>query len=549
MTTSSPEILRRLRDATDFATNEPGVARAKQALQTLSLLLRNDPDVVQLLQQQGTDTAPGHLTEVSLVGGNSDRPAVTRDNNGLVRSTDDGHGRRVTFEYATENGQVRRNPRGEPLVSTVTVEINGQSQTFTAEQLMQAGRNSLANINAEGVTISQNGDSAGRVSLLINGGGSVSLDFVTRPDGTIVPRINTITETNGSTHAFAYGRANDQTLVTGVTDTVQTFDGNTLVSRNVRVNETDRWVRTEANGDMHYITNVRVNERGQLVYRGDEEFDRAFDRIFGESWLTSNDLQGARAQFIELARSRGLFNGNSSRVESLVDAFIARCHGQGRVNVRQPTDDQIAATLRSLSSIFEASSTALRGNALVNAVETCLLSLADPQRYCNQGQIGSCYLNSLLFLGMLSSPDRVARAFATIVTTSRYRSLEFNNTDLGPLAGQDRFNHIMTTLLGKTFGFRHMTPSFRGTTTSEAQHAYQTIFGSRFPVFTFGTRQNRAAFDAAIARYGGVVAITCGGGHAQVVTRDRNGNYRLENWWNGQAGWEGRVSERTLFGS
>lgn len=549
MTTSSPEIPRRLRDATDVETNEPGVVRARQALQTLSVLLRRDPDIVQLLQRHETDTASDHLSHVSLVSRTSEQPAITHDNNGLVRSTGDGHGRQFTYEYATENGQVRRNSAGEPLLSTVTVTINGRSQTFTAEQLMQAGRNWLANINAEGVTISQNGDSAGRVNLLINGGGSASLDFVTRPDGTIVPRINTVTETNGSTHAFEYGRANDPTFVTRITDTVRTFDGNTLTSTNTRVNETDRFVRTDANGEMHYITNVTLNERGQLVYRGDEELDRAFDRIFGESWLTSNDLQGARSHFIELARRQGLFNGNSSRVESLVDAFIARCHDQGRVGVRQPSDDQIAAALRSLSSIFETTSTGLRGGALNNAVETCLLSFADPQRYCNQGQIGSCYLNSLLFMGLLSSPDRVARAFATIVATGRYRGLQFDNTDLGPLAGQDRFNHIMTTLLGKTFGFRHMTPSFRGTTTSEAQHAYQTVFGSRFPVFTLGTRQNRAAFDAAIARYGGVVCITCGGGHAQVVTRDRSGNYRLENWWGGQAGMEGRVSPQRLFGS
>lgn len=514
------------------------------------MLLRQDPDVVQLLQQQGSDTAAGHLTPVSLVGGTSDRLTVTRDGNGLVSSADDGHGRHFTYEYATENGQVKRNSRGEPLISSITVTVNGHTQTFTAEQLMQAGRNPIANIDSEGVTISQTGDSAGRVSLLINGGGSASLDFVTRPDGTIVPRINTITEANGSTHGFEYGRGNDPTFVTRITDTVHTFDGNTLVSTNVRVNETDRFVRTEANGDMHYITNVKFNERGQLVYRNDEELDRAFDRIFGESWLTSNDLQGARAHFLELARSKGLFGGNSSRAEQLVDQFIARCHRQGQVGVRQPSDDQIAAALRSLASVYEgANQGGLHGAQLNNAVETCLLSLADPQRYCNQGQIGSCYLNSLLFLGLLASPDRVARAFATIVTTGRYRGLQFDNTDLGPMAGQDRFNHIMTTLLGKTFGFRHMTPAFRGTTTSEAQHAYQTIFGSHFPVFTLGTRQNRAAFDAAIARYGGVVCITLGGAHAQVVTRDSNGNYRLENWWNGQAGMEGRISTQRLFGS
>lgn len=549
MTTSSPELPRRPRDTTDFETIEPGVLRARQTLQNLSELLRRDPEVVHLLQHRVTDTASGHLTQVSFIGGSNEGLSVIRDNNGLVRTSSDGTGRNFTYEYATENGQVRRNSRGEPLLSSLTVTINGQSHTFTAEQLMQAGRNSMANIAAEGVTVSQIGDSAGRANLSINGGGSASLDFVTRPDGTIVPRINTVTESNGSTHSFEYGRQNDPTFVTKITDTVQTFDGNTLVSTNTRVNETERFVRTEPNGDMHYITGVRVNERGQLTYRNDEALDRAFDRIFGESTLTSNDLQGARAHFLELARSRGLFSGNSARAESVIDQFIARCHRQGQVGVRQPSDDQLAATFRSLSSIFEANHTALQGNALNDAVEKCLLSLADPQRYCNQGQIGSCYLNSLLFLGEMGTPDRVARAFATIVTTGRYRGLQFDNSDLSPMAGQDRFNHIMTSLLGKTFGFRHMTPSFRGTTTSEAQHAFQTVFGTHFPVFTLGTRQNRAAFDAAIARYGGVVCITLGGSHAQVVSRDRNGNYRLENWWNGQAGHEGRISEQRLFGS
>jgi hypothetical protein len=532
------EIPRRLQDATDFGTSS--ALRAWRALHGLSEELRSDPEIVNAAHQHGTDTASGHLTNVGL---------VTRDNNGLVRTADDGHGHHFTYEYAMENGQVRRNSRGEPLISSIAVTVNGRTQTFTAEQLMQAGRNSLGHVDAEGVTISQNGDSAGRVNLQIRGGGTASLDFVTRPDGRIVPRINMITESNGSTHVYEYGRANDPTFVTKTTSTVHAFDGTTLVSTNVRVNDTNRFVRTEPNGDMHYITDLTINDRGQMVYRGDDVIDRALDEIFGQSWLTSNDLDGARAHFLELAQSRGIFNGNSSRLQSVIDGIITRCRGQGRVGVFQPTDDQLAAMFRHLSSIFEASSTALQGSALVNGVERCLLSLNNPQEYCNQGQIGSCYLNSLIFLGLMASPDRIAQAFATIVRTGRYRGLAFDNTDLSPMAGQDRFNHIMTTLLGKTFGFRHMTPAFRGTTTSEAQHAYQTIFGMHFPVFSLGSRQNRAAFDAAIARFGGVVALTLDGCHAQVVSRDRNGNYRLENWWNGQGGMEGRISERRLFGN
>ncbi|PWT94384.1 MAG: hypothetical protein C5B53_13220 [Candidatus Melainabacteria bacterium] len=515
MTTRSPELPKRLTDATDADASSASALEAKAKLQKCSLKLREDG-----VQPDQPKRTTGDLTDLTLV--RADKPKEGDKPAGLPS------GDKPTV---TRDGD------------KFTVTINGKTQTFTAEELMKAGKGPSGSIDAKDITIDENG----KVKLLGKDGSSATLGFATKPDGSIVARTDVITESNGSTHAFEYGKSSDPTFVTKWTDTVKTFDGKTLTWTNTRVNDTDRFIREEPNGDKHYITDVKFNERGQMTYRGDDLMDKMLDKIFGENWLTAGDLGAAREHFLQLAGKAGLFKGDNKKVEEAVDRFIARCHQQGKVGVKQPSDDQIASALRHLSSVFEASSTALKGSALTDGVEKCLLSLSNPQKYCNQGQIGSCYLNSILFLGEMASPDRVAKAYASIITTGQYRGLKFDSSDMGPLAGQDRFNHAMTTLLGKTFGFRHMTPAFRGTTTPEAEHAYQTIFGSKFPVFNLGQRQDKAAFDRAIAKYGGVVAITLGGAHAQVVSKDSQGRYRLENWWGGQAGMEGTISPSRLF--
>jgi hypothetical protein len=559
------EITRKPKDATDFSSKQDEAA-AREALQQHALKLREDPQVVRSSGQQGESTASRSLTDVSLVAfrdgegdakqkegaktteRRSDGATVTRDEKGLVRSVDDGK-RHFDYEYLSENGEVKRNAKGEPLVSKVTVRMDGKTQTFDAAELLKSGNNSLGKIDAEAVTIDQKGDLAGKVRLRSKDGSSAELGFAAKPDGSIVARMDMVTEANGSTHAFEYKKVADPTFVTKCTDTVTTFDGKTQVSTNTRVMETDSFVRKDADGTERYITDLKINEHGQLLYRGNESLDKALDDIFGQSWLISGDLEAAMAQFSELALSKGLFKGDAKQLEAVLDRFVARCQKQGEVGVKQPSDDQIAATFRHLSAIYESASTVLTGAALHNAVEKCLLSLSNPQQYCNQGQIGSCYLNSLLFLGEVGSPDRVAKAFSSVVRTGKFRGMEFDTSDTSPLAGQDRFNHIMTSLLGKTFGFRHMTPSFRGTCQSEADTASLAAFGVKYPAFNLGTKQDKKAFDAAIAKYGGVVVYTLGGCHAQVISKDSKGRYRLENWWNGEAGMEGTISEQRLFRS
>src|SRR5262249_18328549 len=101
-----------------------------------------------------------------------------------------------------------------------TVTVNGKTQTFTAEELMKAGKG----FDAKDITIDENG----KVKLLGKDGSSATLGFAAKPDGSIVARTDLITESNGSTHAFEYGKGSDPTFLTKWTDTVKTFDGKTL---------------------------------------------------------------------------------------------------------------------------------------------------------------------------------------------------------------------------------------------------------------------------------------------------------------------------------
>lgn len=516
-----------IRKREDRADDQPTRPRGSPTLTDLTLVAFRDTEELPPAGTLKTETR-------------RDGAIVARDDKGLIRSVDDGK-KRVEYEYVTENGEVKRNGKGEPLVSKVTVTEGGKTQVFSADDLIKSGKNSLGQITAEGVTVEQSGDSAGKVKLLGKDGSSAQLGFATKPDGGIVARLDLITESNGSTHAFEYNKTSDPTFVTKVTDTVRTWDGQTQVTTSERVMESERWVRTEPDGNKHFIADLKVNDNGQLVYKNNEIIDQFLDKFLGESWLTSGDLASAREHFIKLASALG-----KDSWAKYVDGFIARCHRQGEMGVKQPTDDQIAATLRHLSSALEKRDTAfVKGTSFDDGMEKCLLSLWNPKKYNNQGQIGSCYLNTLLCMGTIAHPDRVAKAYASILTTGEYRGLKFTNMDVGPLAGQDRFNHAMTTLFGKCFGFKHMTPSFRGTTTSEAQKAYSTIFGEKFPVFYIGHRQSKAALDAAIKKYGAVAVITMGGGHAQMITKYKKDQYYLDNWWNGSH--EGPISPSRII--
>jgi hypothetical protein len=117
------------------------------------------------------------------------------------------------------------------------------------------------------------------------------------------------------------------------------------------------------------------------------------------------------------------------------------------------------------------------------------------------------------------------------LTTGKWRGHEFNNHDLQAAYGRDSFNQFATSALGKTFGFNRMDPNFRGTTETEAQHAYRAMTGDRLPI-------GRNALN----KYGIAAVYTYGGGHAQAdFLKKVNGKTITdrENWWNGFA--EGRA--------
>lgn len=395
-------------------------------------------------------------------------------------------------------------------------------------------------------------------------GAECTYGVVTKADGTSAERIEKIAKTDGSSRVFKYENAGDPTLATGWTDKVKAAygKGEEITDQYTRINSTDKFICTQADGKTFRMDKVEIDKAGQVTYnRADESLvDRAVTFLFGENRLTSGDYEAAKQHLLSVANGR-LF-GSNERLEKYLDAIADRIHEQGKHGVKQPSDDQIASTFKWIAKMYETDhsqrsgvAASLSENHINRAGEELILTLWSPDKGNNQAQIGSCYLNSLHYIAEVGSPDKIAQAYANIFTHGSYKGYKFDKFDVSPASGQNIYNHTMASLLAKPFGYNHVSSAFPGTATFQAQKAFMAIFGSKFPVFTLGSRISKAVLDKAIEEYGAVSMITHGMAHAEALSKDNQGHYKRANWWSynqtkygifGLGPLDGPMSERQL---
>jgi len=449
--------------------------------------------------------------------------------NGLITSIDKGQ-THIEFQYQMGlNGQLQCDNKGNPVLAAATITENGRTNSFNLQDIVkngdnvgranflnQLGMDGKSNIKLDHFSVEQNGDSAGKISATTDDGSKAIYGLFTRPDGTLDARIERQEKSSGLVREFEYKSASDASQASAFTDKYKGSDGKEIVERSERIGTTDRFVMKDGNGNISYARDVHVDAGGDVIYRRDDEDTRLMEAIFGPSWLRRGDLRAAKEHLLDVGSSH--YKGGRTALEHDLNAMEQRMQGQVKIKLPQVTDDQIASIYRSMASIYDKGHTSALSQAETDkSFARAIASLRNPYENNMQGQIGSCFLNSILMVAEFGHPDMVANAWANAVTTGKYKGKTFNHYDLTGTANQDSFNHTMTSFLGKTFGFAHMTPGFRGTCEDEAKKAYKALTGKTFKI---GNHMSAEERDKAIQRDGGVVWYTLGGCHAQCGTHD-----------------------------
>lgn len=538
---TSREIPKSLPDAKDANVLAPATDGALQRLQEQAIVLRQD-NILKPADVTHRNSSAS-LTDFRLVstgkaessdlqaGLHADRPSINRDADGIIRSVEKGN-TRLRFQYEREDGTIARNTKGEPILKSLTATIEGKTTTFTAEDLAKAGGNSLAKFKADGVTIEQSGDSAGKVKLFNSKDSSALMGFAEDLDGKIIARIATINEPNGiATHTFEYRNADKPELVTKITNTVHASNGQDFVWTNERVNESNQFIRTESTGELNAIKDINFNESGQMRYRGDSSLDNLTEQIFGKSWLGSGDLTEAKQHLIDIAGNR-IFEG---QVEKHLNRIIDRFDDQALHGIRRPTDDQIAATFRSIAHVLETRTSERRGAAaqvsdaqVAKNMEEFLFALENPKTGLYQGQIGSCALHSALTMETIAFPDKLARLTEKAYINGAFKGKKFSTFDLQGADGQMPWNHMAATWHGWAGEVaNHLNSGYGGTTMPEVMKAFAKLgLPDDVPVRRLNERMTRAEFDRINKKYGGCLVLTYGDGHSQF----QSGNYLYNHW-------------------
>lgn len=488
--------------------------------------------------QDGADTRGRAKPKVETE--NTKDGKITRED-GLIRSVERGK-THIDFEYKkSEDGTVKRDGKGNPIVSKVTFSEDGKTKTVDLEELArngdnvgrvlfqtQLGANGVERLKLNSFSVEQTGANAGKLSVLTQDGDKAIYGLVTKPDGNVSACIERLEKKGGLVRDFEHTDAADPLKVTAFTDRYKTSYNKNIEERNERLGDSKNFIMRDQDGNISYARDLHIDAAGGVVYRQDSIRTRFLEAFFGPSWLNKGDLTAAKEHLLDVAGKH--YPGGRLALQQALNQGERRFHNLNKTRKLQVSDDQIAKVYRSLASIFDKGHCgSISDKEAKTGFARAIASWRDPLEWNRQGQIGSCFLNTILMNAELSHPDMVYGAFASAYTTGKFKGKTFNHYDLTAVAGQDSFNHTMTSFLGKTFGFKHMTPGFRGTTFREASIALKALTG----------QQLLTANNMSHARIGrllrdGTKALwfsTMGGAHAQACVpkaiEDKDGKVRL----------------------
>lgn len=456
------------------------------------------------------------------------------------------------------NGQIVRDTNGQSLVRSITItDQNGRTNTTDLLNNGMAGRTDTPQ---QGLKLDTLATNANALVLSRQDGARITYTI----SNTLEPQLTSVSARDGTRQYFRENPT-DRNLVTTMVDQYINTEGTQLEQVRQRQGVSDTFLMQEyqmINGQRALVrteteTNVQIRADGQLIYQRhyspeeinntvdqqSKQFDRDLslkerqelrEQIFKEleedkTWLIANDLPSAMRAFLS-ASSGKLFGGDDAKARNFANMYVTRIHDWQKKGYQTANDDQLAFSFRRLTDIYtkqRTGSAAQVSNEMINYhVGRALMCMGSPGLYNNQGQVGTCAVNSYRMACEYMRPQAEIDKFASIMLTGEAKGRKFRAAELSRKSylGEDSFNYIMNNLCAKyRYGSKYsLNRSFPGTIVGGpgSQAARE------FKMLSDGMPLPRT--KAHHIKYGVKNVETMGGRHEQNWV----GNL-LENTWNG----------------
>jgi len=357
-----------------------------------------------------------------------------------------------------------------------------------------------------------------------------------------------------TTRRFQYDNPNtNQHSV--MTETTPQSDGSAHVNTWRRIGDTERFNITKWDGS----TEVRdMSPKQEAEHRSHIVFDTLKRHWFDgsdRSAPTGTSLEKSRQLFLDAARRDHLFGGRSSETQRFVNEFESRIKKDRNDRLAAPTDEQMARSYNHLCKMLgyeinhgkldtehiakHKSSTGERNKRL--ACETALMAVADPLRYVNQANKGTCTLNGVQSLVIHDNPDQYLRMVNScldgrVVSRDHKNFVNLNSRQLTPenRYGETYANQLFTAAAVSITNYKlykDTGDSFPGAGDDAAKQVWHFATG-KDTLFIAGQGTPAARVRDWIRRHGGVLYYCPDKPHCEsIIGMTRDGRFIQNNSW------------------
>lgn len=397
-----------------------------------------------------------------------------------------------------------------------------------------------------------------------------------------IERTRALYRPDGSSVAYNYSDENNPTKLTQVIETYRTSMGNVSVKTMDRIGDSEKFVthtqNTGAGGTNSPLssassvsavptwrTDVKLAADGELIYR---ELNETFwtpppgpaERLASTG---QSDLDFQREELLKAATANGVFKGNENTILSYMNAFERRSDkftGRGWLGA---DDLDIADSYNNLSRVF---TDPVQGRARVVGsserrllVESALKELASPERYINQGSIGTCSLNSVESNLANRRPQELCRWLREASTKGYVTSRGVNRNgekikiglterqlDYEPSWNRSYSNQLFQFAAIAALGYGSRGYDYGGTTNNQLNYVSRLACGQNMRILDnwMGYGARKSDIVSALKTRGSVAYIVPG--HCMAIDDydAATNRFYVNNWWGGSR--DGWVSARSL---
>jgi len=486
---------------------------------------------------------------------------------GLVCSIKNGDNELAVL-YQKRDGKVVFNSVGEPKIAKIIASVGNVPAEIDAAALgTSSGR----------VRVIQKGDGIGSVVITSEDGRCTSTlrtDFCRVEREKVVvsgpgiggtasaleqERVTAIFRPNGARVDYTYGDPTKPMRMTQVIERYTTSMGTAVTQYSDRIGDSEKFVtHTEGLSDKampSWRTDVSAKDNGELAYR--ELNEKFFVGPRNSDDGHPFDLQTAREDFLRVAIQHKVFQGNENTTMQWINRFERRTDGFSAKGWLAPNDLELADTYTNLSRIFTDS---VAGRARVVGtderrllVECALKELAEPNKYINQGSIGTCSLNSLESNLANRRPQELTRWLREATTKGYVTSrgvnsrgehikvqMTENQLNYEPSWNRSYSNQIFQFASIAALGYRSNGRDYGGTTNQQLDYVSRLASGKNMGFLDNWTGRGARKSDIidSLKKRGSVAYIVPG--HCMAIDDydPKTDRFYVNNWWSGQSdGW------------